>query len=188
MQKKRNVRNQHGFTLVEVIAVLVILGILAAVLIPKYFDLTASAKDKALDSALAEGVARVNQYYAQQIIDGFAPQDIWGGEGDINDHIGTDLGDFRLTTEAEGFRLTFIGGYSGFISVAQASELTLQAEGKAGTPVADCSKTKVIPMPGLTGGGPPIFEGTPADPSTRDEWLYWCGQSEACQQWLAGLY
>jgi prepilin-type N-terminal cleavage/methylation domain-containing protein len=36
--------NQDGFTLVEIIAVLVILGILAAVAIPKYFDLQAEAK------------------------------------------------------------------------------------------------------------------------------------------------
>ena len=37
-QKKRN---QKGFTLIEIIAVLVILGVLAAVAIPKYQDLKA---------------------------------------------------------------------------------------------------------------------------------------------------
>ena len=37
--KKNLVKNEEGFTLVEIIAVLVILGILAAVAIPKYFDL-----------------------------------------------------------------------------------------------------------------------------------------------------
>ena len=43
--------NQKGFTLVEIIAVLVILGILAAVAVPKFLDLSDSANnDRCIDS------------------------------------------------------------------------------------------------------------------------------------------
>lgn len=45
-----------GFTLIEIIAVLVVLAILAAIAIPKYLDLSVNAKN----SALAAGVAELN--------------------------------------------------------------------------------------------------------------------------------
>ena len=66
MKKKLN--NHKGFTLVEIIAVLVILGILAAVAVPKYFEILNESRKKAAQGAIAEVRARASHYYAQKLM------------------------------------------------------------------------------------------------------------------------
>jgi len=69
-RRRSKVSNQKGFTLIEIIAVLVILGILAAVAIPRFMDLTSVASDKAAMQAVAEGKSRLSNQFARALLSG----------------------------------------------------------------------------------------------------------------------
>jgi len=65
MKKSLLRNNQKGFTLIEIIAVLVILGILAAVAIPKYLDMRTDSIRNAALGAVSELNARERLALAQ---------------------------------------------------------------------------------------------------------------------------
>ena len=66
MRKLLNRKNgKSGFTLIEIIAVLVIIGILAAVAVPKFMSLIDDAKRKALNGAIATGLSQCSLSYGK---------------------------------------------------------------------------------------------------------------------------
>jgi len=60
--------DQKGFTLIELVIIIVILGILAAVAIPKYQDLSSEAREAAARSALGSLRSGITIFYANQAV------------------------------------------------------------------------------------------------------------------------
>ena len=91
---EEKIKNEEGFTLIEIIAVLVIMGILSAVAIPKFFDFQDRARQKAIYTALSEMKVRVNQSFASALMDGVAVGSVLYAEGSVGTNLG---GDFDIT-------------------------------------------------------------------------------------------
>jgi prepilin-type N-terminal cleavage/methylation domain-containing protein len=122
--------NKKGFTLMEVIAVLAILGVITALALPKYFGLMEESRRKTVQSALAEGRSRVTSWGSQQYLsNGTWPTvDEYVAAAGI---IGEDGGDFQF-----------------FYRRLDEKTLRITAEGKPGTILHDVGEAVNLVIPG----------------------------------------
>ena len=105
--ERKMLASQQGFTLIEIIAVLVILGILAAVAVPKFIDLTTDAQEKAFEGALAAGFSNATLAYSKYILKNSAePTGLdsgipaWTGGESVT--IEDQLGDYSASYQLSG--------------------------------------------------------------------------------------
>ena len=73
--RKSQSNPDYGFTLIEIIAVLVLLGILAATAAPKFFDLGTGSKRLAAGTALNEAQVRINARFSRLMYAGLSCED-----------------------------------------------------------------------------------------------------------------
>ncbi|MEV4688017.1 type II secretion system protein [Microbacterium sp. LWH3-1.2] len=111
-KRRREEEGEEGFSLIELIIVVVILGILVAIAIPVFASIQGNAEDNALRAAAANGATAG----ASEIANGATDEDVISGAaataGDAPDiavsSVGTTLDDLCAT--ATGFGKTVSAG------------------------------------------------------------------------------
>lgn len=100
----KTLRRNEGFTLIELVLVITILGILAAFAVPRFADLRSSARGASLDGMLGGLKGAAALAHAASITQGLAPND---------------------PVQMEGQAIAMIGAYPDALGMADAAQLTL---------------------------------------------------------------
>jgi len=106
LKEEAKMRAKSGFTLVEILIVVVILGILAAIVIPQFTEASTEAKTSSLRTDLQTVRSQIELYKIQHndnppTLAGFVAQ--MTGQTDINGAVGTDYGPYLQKIPVEPF-------------------------------------------------------------------------------------
>lgn len=110
-------RGSSGFTLVEIISVLVIIAIMSAIVIPKFIDLGGSAKQGIAQGGVNEAKASLTASYAKAYLEAkggtVLATNIFNQVFPAGNPSGAQFGDVSVTGSLAAATVTLIGYYSG---------------------------------------------------------------------------
>ena len=105
-------KTQRGFTLIELVLVIVILGILAAVAIPNYIDLQAEAQASNNMAYIGAVRSAISMRFAQQLLSGGVP-DVIGASAATKANIEALIASAAPTTLAGAAGVCGTGTWTG---------------------------------------------------------------------------
>ena len=108
-------KNQQGFTLIELVVVIVILGILAAVAVPKFIDIQEDARISTLEGMQGTLSSAASLARAQQLVKGLASNiaiDIPGASGVAMVNGYPTTASIASLVETKGFDTTTAGTFA----------------------------------------------------------------------------
>lgn len=102
----KHCRSQKGFTLVELMVVIVIIGVLVAIAIPIYNSVTAGARESAYEANVRILKSAAAMYFAENVVD--EQITISKGDTELDLYLESwpenplETGDFVVTIESDG--------------------------------------------------------------------------------------
>jgi MSHA pilin protein MshA len=143
----RKNNKQAGFTLIELIMVIVILGVLSAFALPRFADLGGNARTASINGVAGAMKAAANIAHAQQLASGGSGSD---------------------TVSLEGVDIVMLNGYPSVVGIMVAAQISTDDYTVSGgtvsvTSAPDAPNCSVVYTAAVAGSlGPPVVAQSPA--------------------------